>query len=73
MVVKPVNPRTYMEVTHSVERKEVKAIHMLHKITNSAKIEAIHTIKLQVQQNLKMKTTDSANNFINFVLITVLQ
>jgi len=44
-----------MEVTHSVERKQIKAIHMHHKITNSAKIEAIHTIKLQVQQNLKWK------------------
>jgi len=29
--------------------------HTHHKITNSAKSEVIHTIKLQVQQNLEMK------------------
>ena len=34
-----------MEVTQLIEKR--------HSKTNSAKIEAIHTIKLQIQQNLK--------------------
>jgi len=46
------NPSTYMEVTHSVERKQIKATHTI-KLQIQQKIEAIHTIKLQVQQNLK--------------------
>jgi len=46
MVVKP-QAHTYMEVTHLVERKQIKAIHTI-KLQ-----EAIHTIKLQLQQNLK--------------------
>ena len=46
-------PSTYMEVT---ERKQMKAIHTHHKITNSAKIEAMHTIRLQVQQNLNTQS-----------------
>ena len=52
-----------MEVTHSIERKQIKAI---------------HTIKLQIQQKLKpytlakleMKTTYSANDFINTLFCT---
>jgi len=32
-----------------------KESHTHHKITNSAKIEAMHTIKLQVQQKLEIK------------------
>ena len=36
-----------MEVTHLIANQG----HTHHKITNSAKIEAMHAIKLQVQQN----------------------
>ena len=39
------NPSTHMEVTHLIETMQIKAIHT----TNSAKNEAIHTVKLQVQ------------------------
>jgi len=46
MVVKP----QHMEVTRSVERKQIKAIHTI-KLQIQQNIEAIHTIKLQVQQN----------------------
>jgi len=35
-----------MEVTHSVERKQIKAI----KLKIQQKLEAIHTIKLHIQQ-----------------------
>ena len=49
MVVKP---QHIYGVTHSVERKQIKAIHTI-KLQIQQKIEAIHTIKLQVQQNLK--------------------
>ena len=38
-----------MEVTHSIERKQIKAIHTI-KLQIQQKIEAIHTIKLQIQQ-----------------------
>ena len=41
-----------MEVTQSVERELIKAIHTI-KLQVQQKIEAIHTIKLQVQQNSK--------------------
>jgi len=43
-----------MEVTHSVERKLIKAMYTI-KLQILQNIEAIHTIKLQVQQNLKWK------------------
>ena len=38
-----------MEVTHTVERKQTNVVHTI-KLENSAKIEAIRTIKLQVQR-----------------------
>jgi len=41
-----------MEVTNSVERKQIKAIHTI-KLQIQQKNEAMHTIKLQVQQHLK--------------------
>ena len=41
-----------MEVTYSVERKQIKAKHTT-KLQIQQKIEAIHTIKLHIQQKLK--------------------
>jgi len=41
-----------MEVTHSVERKQIKTKHTI-KLQAQQRIEAIHTIKLHIQQNLK--------------------
>jgi len=41
-----------MEVTHLIERKQIKAIHII-KLQTQEKNEAINTIKLQVQQNVK--------------------
>jgi len=42
-----------MEVTHLIERKQIKAAIYTIKLQIQQKVEAIHTIKLQVQQNLK--------------------
>ena len=53
-----------MEVTHSVERKQIKAIHTINLHTQQ-KIEAIHTIKLQVQQNLKWKLLIQQTTLLN--------
>jgi len=42
-----------MKVTHLIERKQIKALTHAIYVQIQQKIEAIHTIKLQVQQNLK--------------------
>ena len=49
MVVKP--QHTYMEVTHLLERKQIKAMCTIN--YKLSKNEAIHTTKPHVQQNLK--------------------
>jgi len=43
----------YMKVTHSVKRKQIKAIHIIKFQVISAEIEAIHTVKLHTKQKLK--------------------
>jgi len=57
-----------MEVTHSVERKQIKAIHTI-KLPIQQKIEAI-LLNYKFRFTLEMKTTDSASNFINTLFCT---
>ena len=53
----------YMEVTHLIERKQIKAL----KLQVQQKIEAIHTIKLHSSAKIKM---NSANKLINTLFCT---
>ena len=68
MVVKP--QHIILCESYSFSRKKANQSHTHHKITNSAKIEAMHTIKLQIQHKIEVKTTNSANKLIDTLFRT---